>query len=699
MATVLQVSKELFVLAKELAQLFYSLELQPIKLSGLSTAYAKHFHKNLSLKEYNITSSSNLVEKVPIFSYADKTKVKKHENVPYTYTDKNKAKRRVLLNWKKLLEFFFIPVLESVGRKVPVSSLPRAFKQVTGVDIQFLYELFDIEENASACDRLATAVSNESTTFCLQTYPGIGGHFLQLSSPSVVDSKTTSAVLAKAAPQSQPSAAAVVKIENTTDKQLTPQPQYGTEYPQTSVSPKPNKRSPGNISTQDTETRVPMMQPTQLPLSQTPDSQAAQLVRYPLLPRPHSRFAPPDMSTYAHQSRVMPQLTHDRDIPHTQGLSMSSPMQDREVLPHMQDRGMSSSQSHGPTLSATMRGHEVLPHMQDRGRSQPLSPAIHGHVISPHMQGASFLPLSTARPMVKGIASGSTVNINSPEHHTTSKQQQNLVTTSTQKFPNPHLEIDREILLPAHCLYRPELTLPKVDSSKLVPPPKKKAKKSETKEDILEGINSKLGEVIEELSAKGKFVPVNFVRDVMHEIVREVNYARYPATRINWRDVKAMEEYSKVHGRVDELIKIFSWFNPITSLYELEQALILSEKVSSFEELHMGPLLKHPLVRNLFQPADDLEEIPKISGFKIRKYLMDFLSRRPRGEKKSTIEDFLEFVRMKESKDTINHLCIRVTSYSLAIQVSKLLNIGTRVCSIIIFYLYLMFFVRRIVHA
>ena len=690
MASVSQVTKKLFALARDFAQLFRSLDFQSIRLSDLTSVYAKHFHKNLTLKEYKITSALMIENKVPIFSYVD---------------DKTGVHGRIELNWKKLLEFFFIPVLKSTGGRETVSNLPRAFKKVTGVDIKFLYELFDIEIYDGASERLATAVCNESTTFCLQTYPGTGSPpVLQMSFPSEVKSKTSPAVPFKADnlcqdKQEQTSAAALFKAGNTsepapTDKQVTVQPLYSADCPPLtqSVLHKPNKREvPENISSQNTEPSlplspptlsplqhsVPMTQPAGHPLSHTPGVKDAQ---HPLLPTPHSRFAPPDMSIYT-QSRRHEASQHipDRGIPsHTHGLAMSPPMQDREVLPHMQDRGMSShTRARDLSSSAPIQGHDVLPHMQDRGRSQhtpglPFSAPMRGRVVSPHVQGASFLPLNTAQPMVQGVASGSTVNVSSPERH-----------TGAQKFPNPHLEIDREILLPAHSLYHPNLTLPRVDSSRFVPPPKKKVKKAETMEEVLEGINSKLGEVIEELSAKGKFVPVSFIRDVMHEILREVYYGRH--LRIDWRNVKAMENYSKVHGRVDELIKIFCWFNPITSLYELEQALILSEKVNSFEELHMGPLLKHPHVRKLFQPADDLEEIPKISGFKIRRYLMDFLTKRGRGERKSTVEEFLEFVRMKESKDTINHLCIRVTSYSLAIQVSKVVCLKLTILFVCLF--------------
>ena len=235
-----------------------------------------------------------------------------------------------------------------------------------------------------------------------------------------------------------------------------------------------------------------------------------------------------------------------------------------------------------------------------------------------------------------------------------------------EKFPNPQTEVEAETLLPSHELFRPELSRQPMPASKLSTSSKRRSDKSQ---DPLEAINSKLEEIVEELSSKGKFVPVDYVRNIMKDVVQQENARRSYHSRINWRDVKFMENYSKVHGRVEELIKIFCLFNSNTTLYELEQALILTENVPSFEELHMGPLYKHPKVRDLFKPPENLTEIPKITGFMLRKHLMNFLTRRHKGTK-SSLEDFLEFVRAKEFAESIFHLCIRVSSFPLAIQVS-----------------------------
>ena len=247
-----------------------------------------------------------------------------------------------------------------------------------------------------------------------------------------------------------------------------------------------------------------------------------------------------------------------------------------------------------------------------------------------------------------------------------------------EKFPNPQTKVEDETLLPSHEVFRPELSHPPMPASKLSTSSRRRSDKSQ---NPLEAINSKLEEIVEELSSKGKFVPVDYVRKIMRDIVQQENARRPYNSRINWRDVKFMEHYSKVHGRVEELIKIFCLFSSNTTLYELEQALILAENVQTFEELHIGPLHKHPKVKDLFKPPENLTEIPRITGFMLRKHLMNFLTRR-RKDTKSSLEEFLEFVRAKEFAETIYHLCIRVSSFPLAIQVSVYLNSKLCVCNL-----------------
>eukprot|EP01043_Picozoa_sp_COSAG02_P064567 COSAG02_NODE_9478_length_2204_cov_4.936817_1_plen_604_part_01 len=55
----------------------------------------------------------------------------------------------------------------------------------------------------------------------------------------------------------------------------------------------------------------------------------------------------------------------------------------------------------------------------------------------------------------------------------------------------------------------------------------------------------------------------------------------------------------KINGKILAYVKVRS----IGTLHDLEQSIVDDEEVSSFDKLRIGPLLKHPLVKQHFQPA------------------------------------------------------------------------------------------------
>ena len=238
----------------------------------------------------------------------------------------------------------------------------------------------------------------------------------------------------------------------------------------------------------------------------------------------------------------------------------------------------------------------------------------------------------------------------------------------TTSFPNPAgvLEGHR----PRHPLYYPDMDIPKlsprVSTSQFV----SSAKPLDGK-DVVEKVNAKLEEIIHDLSSQGKFVPEIKVKEFLDMLLHNENQRR--RNRVSRKDIAIWSRYSMTHGRVDELIRVFCWFNPISSLYELQQAIITAEKVDSFETLQMGPLLKHPRVVDFFKPPSTLETIPDITSYRIHKHLMEFISRRPRTEGKLSMEGFLEYLCKKEEAETMYHLCIRISSFPLAIQVHTVL--------------------------
>ena len=236
---------------------------------------------------------------------------------------------------------------------------------------------------------------------------------------------------------------------------------------------------------------------------------------------------------------------------------------------------------------------------------------------------------------------------------------------TAEKHPNAGVSVGRESLLPSHPLYRPDLQLERPPHVALPPPPRRGQKM--TKAQVLEEINSKTEEIIEELSSKGKFLPCEVVKKLVSNLVQ--NAERTYKCHIPWREVSAFSTYSKLHGRVEELIKVYCLFTPFTSLHELGIALSQSESVATFEELRLGPLIKHPRAKDYFKPPDDLISPPEITIHQLHSYFSRMIDRSKRNEK-FKIEDFLEFVRKKEDLKSVEHLCIRIQSFPLLIRVS-----------------------------
>ena len=186
---------------------------------------------------------------------------------------------------------------------------------------------------------------------------------------------------------------------------------------------------------------------------------------------------------------------------------------------------------------------------------------------------------------------------------------------------------------------------------------------------IIVRLNSEVEDCIKKLATKGKFVPEVTVKKIVEDLLQRTRYPR-GAAPIRWYDVSSANDFSKLHGRTIELIKVYCHFTPISTLHDLEAAIAQVEKVSDYEELCMGPIIKHPMIKDLYKPPEDLNKPPEITLFDLFKHIMKMTERKhDRNAVRFTLEDFLEFVRKKEGLESIQHLCIRVRSFPLMLQV------------------------------
>ncbi|PWA40966.1 hypothetical protein CTI12_AA557850 [Artemisia annua] len=116
-------------------------------------------------------------------------------------------------------------------------------------------------------------------------------------------------------------------------------------------------------------------------------------------------------------------------------------------------------------------------------------------------------------------------------------------------------------------------------------------------------------------------------------------------------------------AKVNSFINCFVAVQKITSLHDLVLSICENEGIKSFEELELGPILKHPLVVHYFSIGPDVTEICKITTEQIVAYL----SIVPRRRKKTImVDDLLEFIAKKRKKNREN-LCIRIQSLGMHI--------------------------------
>lgn len=312
----------------------------------------------------------------------------------------------------------------------------------------------------------------------------------------------------------------------------------------------------------------------------------------------------------------------------------------------------------GPSPRPLLSG--ILPSPQQACRTVPAC-------SNPRM----WHPGARANPFRQNEHSASSINVTRLDSEVPGSMVHQL--GSGGSHPNDGIDVSAESLLPVHHAFRPGMDSPRVQpvqlSSRML------GKRGMVKEDVIAIVNSEVEDCIKKLSSKGKFVPEYTVKQLAMDIVRQA--CRGSDIRINWYEVKAANEYSKLHGRTNELIKLYCQLTPITTLHDLGLAIAHIENTSEYENLCMGPLVKHPIVKDLFKPPDDLATPPKITLFQLYQHVMKMTARRrmnTSGERFS-LEDYLEFVRKKEGLESTFHLCIRIKSFPLLLQVYNIIGI------------------------
>ncbi|KVH90986.1 protein of unknown function DUF3883 [Cynara cardunculus var. scolymus] len=98
----------------------------------------------------------------------------------------------------------------------------------------------------------------------------------------------------------------------------------------------------------------------------------------------------------------------------------------------------------------------------------------------------------------------------------------------------------------------------------------------------------------------------------------------------------------------------------ITTLFDLETAICKNEGVQGFEELELGPFIRHPLINHYFCVSSDSAGVFKISSKEIISFLVEFMDAHKGEEVKA--DELLDFIAKKRSVDSKEMLHVRIQS-------------------------------------
>nr|XP_043628280.1 protein NO VEIN-like [Erigeron canadensis] len=134
---------------------------------------------------------------------------------------------------------------------------------------------------------------------------------------------------------------------------------------------------------------------------------------------------------------------------------------------------------------------------------------------------------------------------------------------------------------------------------------------------------------------------------------------------VKMQNVPSLFRLMLIEGKINAFINCFVGVWKITTLSDLETAICKNEGVQKFEELELGPLIRHPLINHYFCVSSDSSGVFKISGQEILNHLVEFMDTHKGKEVKA--DELLDFIAKKHSVDSKEKLHVRIQSLGLHI--------------------------------
>ena len=363
---------------------------------------------------------------------------------------------------------------------------------------------------------------------------------------------------------------------------------------------------------------------------------------------------PSQGSSSGGMTSLPPQLSSYSPVPN-QGASVTSIPPLFSPVPNQ-----SASSGGKTTLPSQLSSHSPVPDQSaSSGGMTTLPPQLSSHSPVPNRSASvtSIPLLSSSLVPNQGASSGVTA---------TSLPSQLSSHSSVECHPNPGVPPGEEAFLPALTSVRPDMEVPILTTKPIFP----SFSRRETKEELIKKLEACMQDHIVRLCRQRKHLSPEILATVANKAVAYANTKR-KGKKVNKKNILCLSKFNTLYCRVNEFIRCFCWNTSITSLYELQKAILILEKCESFDDLQMGPILTHPLVKDFFKPPADLVSVPEITVYDIHKHLTSYIK-----DKKGTsytLSAFLEYFAEQKFVPDAKYLCIRITCFHLALTVSHCL--------------------------
>ncbi|KAK4489070.1 hypothetical protein RD792_004864 [Penstemon davidsonii] len=156
---------------------------------------------------------------------------------------------------------------------------------------------------------------------------------------------------------------------------------------------------------------------------------------------------------------------------------------------------------------------------------------------------------------------------------------------------------------------------------------------------------------------------------VSQAVLLTVKAESWESLGFQMQQVPSLNRLLVKEGKISAFIHCFVAVRRISSLYDLEVEICEREGIRRYEELELGPLLRHPLVVQYFAVTSDVTEVYKIRTEEIISYLIEFMEIHTKKDVK--VDTLMDFITKKQSVSRREKLCVRIQNLGIYINQVK----------------------------